>query len=158
MSPSGKPVPRSFFKGCQLEQADRIGEFSIEAIDLNRLALRKLRDIRQRVTKCAELVTSGVLALRRFHIDQLPPDVKGSAAATIAQAIKAAEGTADEIDSLLRQYAHSPLIDPDPESDKRAKERAAKLEGWNVLHPGSWRAPRAMAKIPKRVGKQKRRK
>lgn len=80
------------------------------------------------------------MRLRRFHIDQLPSGVKLAAAKTIANAIEVANHTAEEIDELLRMYAKSPLIDPDPDSEQRAKKRAEKLADWKILYPGIWRA------------------
>ena len=54
-------------------------------------------------------------------------------------AIKNAEETreklAEEIDTLLRTFARSALIDPDPEAEARYKERAAKFKEWEALYP-----------------------
>ena len=63
--------------GMRLEGRTPIGEFSIAAIDLNRLSLRKLRDIRQRLTRCDELVAEGVLALRRFPHRPIAAECEG---------------------------------------------------------------------------------
>ncbi|MGD0026527.1 MAG: HNH endonuclease [Xanthobacteraceae bacterium] len=131
--------------GIRLNSKTKVGEFSIEAIDLNRQALRRLRDLRRRLTNCDEHVAAGILALRSFHMDQLPQPVKGSAARTVSQAIAVGERMADEIDALLRDHARSTLIDPDPESEKRAAERSRKMDAWKALHPGNWRAPRKPA-------------
>jgi len=73
-------------KGVLLEPRSNTGHYSIEAIDLNRASLRKLRQIRDRLTACDQLVAAGVLGLRRLPIDQLPKHVKGTAAAAIARA------------------------------------------------------------------------
>ena len=57
-----------------------------------------------------------------------------------------AEGVAksieDDVEKLLREHAKSPLLDPDPEAQARANERAARLEAMRVLYPGTWRGPR----------------
>jgi hypothetical protein len=149
--PDHDRYPEHFrLNGLRLEGQTHTGEYSIEAIDLNRRSLRKLRHIRQRLTDCDKLITAGVLALREFHIDQLPSHVKGSAAATIAKAITVANRMANDIDALLREHARSSLIDPDPESEKRAADRAAKLDTWKGLYPGSWRAPKAVATTSRR--------
>jgi hypothetical protein len=128
--------------GIRLESKTNIGHYSIEAIDLNRLSLRKLRDIRKRLTDCYPLVAEGVLALRAIHIDRLPKHVKGSAAGTIVKAVLLADQMAEEIDGLLRRFARAPLIDPDPEAEKRAQERFANLNDLKILLPGTWRAPK----------------
>ena len=91
-----------------------------------------------------ELVSQGVLALKQFHIDQLPPTIKLQAARTIGRAITAADEAADEIDTILQNYARSPLVDS--ELDDTSKDRAANLADWKMLYPGSWRAPRGKPK------------
>ena len=128
--------------GIRLESQSNVGEYSIAALDLNRHSLRRLRNIRERLTKCDRFVAEGVLGLRRFHIDQLPPGIKGSANRAIKEAVSVANQMAEDIDTLLRDRAHSELVDPDPESESRAQQRAAKLKGLEVLYPGSWRASR----------------
>ena len=82
--PDQDAYPEHFqVRGVRVEPKSHAGEYSIEALDLNRLALRRLRDIRKRLTKCDQLVAEGVLALRKFHIDQLPSNVKALAASSI---------------------------------------------------------------------------
>jgi hypothetical protein len=130
----------------QLNSKTDIGEFSIDAIDLNRRALRSLRDIRRRLTRCDELVAEGVLALKRFHIDQLPPNIKKQAARTIRSAIKTASEAAEEIDYILTDYARSPLVDDEDVNPEEARQRAEQLADWKVLFPGNWRAPRGTRK------------
>jgi HNH endonuclease len=126
--------------GIRLEGKTNVGEFSIDALDLNRLSLRRLRDIRDRLTKCDQYVAQGVLGLRSFHLDQLPRSVKGSALRAILQAERLAKVLAENIDELLREHARSPLIDSDPDEEERAIERIAKLKQYQTLFPGSWRA------------------
>jgi hypothetical protein len=104
----------------RLRGKSNVGSYSIEALDLNRLSLRRLREIRDRLSECHSLVVEGVLGLRKFPIDRLPPNVKGAAFRAINRAGAAGIQIADDIDSLLRDYAHSPLIDPDPESQIHA--------------------------------------
>jgi len=99
--------------------------------------------------ECDRHVIEGVFALRNFHIDQLPPSVKGAALRAINRASTAADQITNSIDSLLRAYARSPLIDPDAEQASNAddaKERSEKLKLLQVLYPGNWRAPRATRK------------
>jgi hypothetical protein len=133
--------------GVRLEGKSNIGRYSLEALDLNRLGLRRLRELRERLTECHSLVVDGVLGLRKFPIDRLPPRIKGAAFRAINQAGAAAIQIADDIDSLLRDYARSPLIDQDPEAQARAEERVTNLERFQALYPGEkWRAPRPSRK------------
>lgn len=130
--------------GIRLEPKSDIGGYTIAAIDLNRLTLRRLREVRSRLTNCEKFVMEGVAALRRFHIDRLPPHIKIQAANAIGKATRMVDSMAAGIDSLLRDYAKSSLIDeePDPELDARTQERMASLKKLEGLHPGSWRAPK----------------
>jgi hypothetical protein len=128
--------------GFRLDAKSNVGYYSLEALDLNRFPLRRLREIRERLTQCDRLVVEGVLGLRKFHIDQLPPKVKSQALRAINQVSVVAEKMADDIESLLRDYARSTLIDPAPESEAHAEERTAKLQQLQALYPEKWRAPR----------------
>jgi 5-methylcytosine-specific restriction endonuclease McrA len=126
--------------GVRLNPKSPIGEFSIETIELNRLKLRKLRDLRRRLADCDVLISEGVRALRRFRLDELPQHIKGKAASAISDAAKLADKMADEIDGILADYARSPMADVDEEAEARTKERAVRLRTWQQLYPGSWRA------------------
>jgi hypothetical protein len=119
-----------------------VGYYSLEALDLNRQGLRRLRELRLRLSDCDEAVTAGILALSRFPIDRLPNHIKGPALRAIKQLKDARQGTIDAIEALLRDHAKSPLIDEDAEADERATERAKKLKETEALYPGlDWRAP-----------------
>lgn len=130
--------------GIRLEPKSKIGTYTIAALDLNRQTLRRLREIRSRLTNCDKFIAEGIAALRTFHIDRLPPHIKTQAANAIMNGAKMAESMAKGIDSVLRQYAQSPLIDaePDPELEARTEERMATLRKMEGLNPGTWRAPR----------------
>jgi hypothetical protein len=141
-----------------LEGKTNVGAYSIKAVDLNRYGLRRLRDIRRRLTKCEELVGAGVMSLRRFHLDELPQHLKGRVSRTINEAIQVATGLADNIDELLRKHARSDLIDPDPEREQRAKERAKALNELTILHPGSGRGRHTKDEKQSRSRRRPRRK
>jgi hypothetical protein len=143
----------------RVEGKTNVGSYSIEALDLNRYGLRRLRDIRRRLTKCEEHVSAGIMSLRRFHFDQLPNHLKGRVAQTISEAAKVAAEMGEEIDALLRQRARSELIDPDPEREQRAEDRARKLTELTILHPGAWRGRHVQQKpgVRKRRRRRKRR-
>ena len=131
-------------KGLRLESLSNLGEFSIEALDLNRTLLRRLRELRDRATQCHRLVGQGVRALRNYPIDRLPRHVKSSAARYIARAIQAGNKLEDAVDEILKEYAKSPLLEdePDPEVGAERKDRLARLRKIRALYPGAWRAPR----------------
>ena len=124
--------------GIRLEPKSNVGYYSIEALDLNRHSLRKLRELRSRLKYCDRFAMEGVHALKQFSIDQLPSAVKGAAAKAIREMDSLGEQIVDEIDTLLRNYAKSELIDPDPDAKARARARSVKLRQMQGLAPGEW--------------------
>jgi hypothetical protein len=129
-------------EGITLKHRTNVGDYTITMLTLNRQPLRRLREIRERLTECHRFVAEGVLGLRHFQIDQLPRELRARALRSINQAASIAEGLEDQIDSLLRNYARSPLADPDPEADNKAMERRTSEKKLKALYPGTWRAPR----------------
>lgn len=126
-----------------LNSKTRTGWFSIQAMDLNREALMRLRDLRRRLSDCEEHITAGVLALRAFGIDRLPNHLRGPAARGIRSILDAHTAIVSAIEDLLRDNSKSFLIDDDEGSPARSKDRAAKLKSAGSLYPGQdWRAPR----------------
>jgi hypothetical protein len=144
--------------GLRVNAKSNTGSYSVDALDLNRYSLRRLREIRERLLECDRLVIEGVLGLRNFRIDQLPPNVKGVALRAINRASAAADQIANNVDSLLREYARSPLIDAETHQgpEAHAEQRAARLKQLQVLYPETWRAPRARgaARKKRRSGKR----
>jgi len=133
-------------KGLRVSGKTHTGEFTIDAVDLNRLALRRLRELRQRLLACDRFIVEGMAALRGIRIDELPPHVKAQALTAIQGLTKFAETLADNIDDILRDSARSPLIEEESESPERMQERAARLGRLGNLYPGTWRAPRRARK------------
>lgn len=128
--------------GIVVDSESNTGNYTIEALDLNRHMLKRIRDIRQRLTECDEFVAEGVYALREIAIDKISINVRAKALQAIQNATKLAGKFADEIDALLQNYAKSELIDEDANVKERGKERITSLKSMASLYPGSWRAPR----------------
>jgi hypothetical protein len=126
--------------GLRLKTKTTIGYFTSQTLNLDRLALKRVREARQRLSDCDRLVLEGIAALRDFSLDQLPQDLKGPAARAIRQMTSFAEGFAEGIDKVLREQARSPLLDIDPDAEEASLKRAANLMGMAGLYPGSWRA------------------
>jgi len=134
-------------EGLRLVADSNIGWFSLEALDLNREALKRLRELRQRLSECDEAVTAGILALTKFPIDRLPNHIKGPAVRAIRQLSAARTNTVEAIEALLRENAKSPYLDEDEEAASRATDRSKKLKEAEALYPGQdWRAPRKTKK------------
>jgi hypothetical protein len=128
--------------GIRLEPNTNTGYYSIDALDLNRKMLRRLRELRARLETCEEHVAAGVAALRKFRIDQLPPSIRGRAQNTIKSALFTAERMAVEIDVILQTFASSPLKNVAKEAADDVAKRKKRLRDIGALYEGNWRAPR----------------
>jgi HNH endonuclease len=134
--------------GVRLVPVSKVGSFTIDAVDLNRKALRTLREIRERIAHCNDQISQGVLALKRFPIDRLPPQIRAKALQYIKQAVRVDQDLTKAIEHVLRESAKSPLLDEDsaPELQERMRERQARLDETEALHPGIWRKRKAKGK------------
>jgi uncharacterized protein (TIGR02646 family) len=126
-------------EGLSLTGSTSVGDFSVQAIDLNRAHLRRLRDIRKRHAACDEYVANGIAALLNLRIDQLRPEARSRALKARDRLVELVGRSKEDLDELLRESARSGLLDPDPEAEDRFKERAAKLQDYESLYPGRWR-------------------
>ena len=87
--------------GLLLKDISKCGEFTIDALDLNRAMLRRLREIRDRLHNCDEMVAQGIRALRGFRIDQLPPNIRIAAMKAIRQVDQTQISVASNLDNIL---------------------------------------------------------
>lgn len=123
----------------RINHLTKVGEFTIEMLELNRGSLRRLRELRERLHKVDDFVSKGIFFLRRYKIDHLPKEIRGRALRAISNADHLVDKAADDIDRLLRNAAKSPLLDEDLSKQDRRAEKADKLSVWQGLHPGKWR-------------------
>jgi hypothetical protein len=126
----------------RLVHKSNTGFYTIEALDLNRHSLRKIRELRMRLSKCDRFISEGLVGLRNFKIDRLPAHIRGRANKAIKDIDKFAGTLVDKLDDLLRENAKSELVDDDPDVALRGKERQHALNCLGILYPGSWRGPR----------------
>ena len=139
--------------GSTLISDTNTGWYSLEALDLNREALCRLRDLRMRLTECDAAVTAGILAISRFPIDRLPHHIRGPAIRAIQQLKDARNHTIDAIEEVLRDHAKSPYLDDDAAASERGADRARKLKQAEALYPGlDWRAPRKTPSAKSGIG------
>jgi hypothetical protein len=130
-------------KGLLVRYKTPVAFYTINALDLNRKALQRLRELRQRMLKCDEYMLKGIKGLREFQLDQLPPQFRGRALTSINQTVRGVRKLGSSIDRLLMANARSPLIDEDEETQLRAKERKERLKQIEGLRPGmlkGWKA------------------
>lgn len=131
-------------KEIRLNGKTPCGEYTIDAIDLNRHMLWKLRELRKRADQAHERVIKGVHALRNVGIDQLPVDVRIRAKNSIERALRMEDTLAEQLDKVLAEYARSDILLADGEIEDQAERqrRLDALKQREALSPGKWRAPR----------------
>ncbi|MET4199078.1 hypothetical protein ABIA95_003078 [Bradyrhizobium sp. LA8.1] len=119
----------------QLKGKTSVGDFTTKMLDLNRENLLGLRAVRRRMAECMPLIAEGVLALRAFPIDHLPPWVRVRALKTIESMTDAAASMQEQVDDVLLSFAKSEMIDPDETSDDRRTAREVYVKGLEALFP-----------------------
>lgn len=129
--------------GCEVIGETETGKYSIEGIDLNRAHLQRLRSVRKRFASCDQYVAEGVAALTSFRIDQLRPEARLRALKARDKIVSMVTDAKSSLDDLLRDSARAGLIDPDPDAERRFRDRAKKLRDFELLFPGNWRGRQA---------------
>ncbi|MDP9561396.1 UNVERIFIED_ORG: hypothetical protein J2740_002603 [Rhizobium nepotum] len=126
--------------GVRLRGLSKLAEFTIDAVDLNRYALRRLREIRNDLYQCEVIVSQGIKALRGLKIDLLPKSIRISALNAIRDMDAAHESIAAAIDNILRDYAASFNLEAGESDAADKEERLDRLREVEALYPGSvWR-------------------
>jgi hypothetical protein len=110
-----------------------VGEYTIQRLNLNREPLRKLRNIRARISKSADVIRRGIRALQGQQIQDLSPKARGrfleARDAMCARGL-AATNLIDE--ALVREMNRSVVIDPPASCDQDAAKRKAYLSRVNA--------------------------
>ena len=127
-------------QGRRLRGLSPCGEFTIDAISLNRTALIRVRELRERAGQALDRVARGIGALRYVKIDSLPKDVRLRAKQAIESALEKERHLAETIDTILAEYARSDFIpdEADPEEQRERRTILKKLSEQEKLYPGVW--------------------
>src|SRR5262249_15552717 len=145
-------------QGLRVTGKTPIGIYTEKALSLNRLSLRKLRDIRARLYDSADYVLKGLQALQGYSLDSLPYDIRHRVVTLAEEAGMRYETLADDLNEYLIKCAKSALLDDDRTEDevaadeKTARERLRELRQWDGISAGGWtgrKARRASAAAPK---------
>lgn len=115
--------------GLLLSGLTAIAEYTIDAVDLNRLNLRRLREIRMRLADCEQLISLGIRGLRTVRIDRMPREVRKTVQDALAKFEESATAIAAAIEEVLRRHARSPYLDEDPDREAARRDRLKKLRG-----------------------------
>jgi hypothetical protein len=134
--------------GSRVKGKTNVGNYTTLAVDLNRRALIRLRELRQRLLDDDGYVSEGMRALASFAIDRLSPEARTNALAAIKKALEQAGKVYTDMDEALLELSKSEmLMDEKTEDDKRANnERLAQLRQMDGLYPGAWRGRKTSKK------------
>jgi hypothetical protein len=111
------------------------GQFNIELLDLNRKQLRQIRECRERLFKAAEYIAFGVQQLMSMNLDRIPPRNRVPFQKIRRYILDRKEEVSESIESLLREFAHSELLDIDPEQEERRKKAKRYLREIRAIVP-----------------------
>lgn len=117
--------PREHLKleGYFLKNITHTGEFNIERLDLNRLQLRRLREIRERFWNASEYLAFGIHELLKFRIDKLNPKQRFPFLKLKNKVQERYNQRSDSLNSLIRKFAKSDFLDDDPNKKERNRKR-----------------------------------
>lgn len=119
-------------KGIRVEARTPTGRYTIEAVRLNRVTLRNLRKLRERLWNAVESIVDGANEIAAFPFDQLPRHYRPLVPHLIREVAKKRKEIENDFEAMLREYARSPLADavlpgPEPEPEMSQQERQERL-------------------------------
>jgi hypothetical protein len=135
-------------EGGKVKGKTKVGSYTTLAVDLNRRALVRLRELRQRLIDDDGYVSEGMRALASFAIDRLSPETRTKALAAIKKGLEQAGKVYNDMDEALLELSKSEmLMDEKTDEDKRAnQERLAQLRQMDGLYPRAWRGRKTSKK------------
>lgn len=106
-----------------------IGEYTLERLYLNREPLRRLRELRSRLSESADVLRNGMRALRGQPIQDLPVRTRTRFIELRERACSRGEEISEMVDdALIREANRSELLDAPSECDRDARQRREYLK------------------------------
>lgn len=122
-------------RGYLLMGKTHTGDFNIEWLDLNRRQLIVLRELRERFSDATDYIAFGIQQLISFKIDRVSKD-KRVIFQKIRKRVLEKKGQLEKsINSVLREFARSPLLDDDPGKKEYIKKRKEFLKQSKAITP-----------------------
>ena len=123
-----------------LPMSDKIGKLTVELLDLNRLELRKVRELRSRLSKSKERIMLGLRRLDDISIDSLPHQVRSKFLMLRRRIKENGAVWSEELERRLRELNKSDLIDKeDPiDAQSRTDGRRQYLNHLKAIYPDPW--------------------
>jgi uncharacterized protein (TIGR02646 family) len=117
----------------------KVGVYTDTLLHLNRQKLRRIRSLRRELSLAQDAIVEGINGLRKLPIDQLPQRSKGEALVKSKRALEASENMQQRIDALLRDFAHSELVDKSEDDVEAQRGRRELLANLGAMFPGAQR-------------------
>jgi uncharacterized protein (TIGR02646 family) len=109
------------------------GEFNIRYLRLDRPQLNTLRKIRSELTTHKEYISHGINALREISVDQIEVRHRGLFQSMKQRFLNRYENLSVSHEDLIKNFAKSELLDPDPEHKEKSRERRKYLKEINAI-------------------------
>lgn len=122
-------------RSIQLRGKTRVGDFTIERLDLNRQDLRTLRKMREEDIAIDRELARNRQALLDLGIDLLPRHSRAPFRVALRVIQEADAAIREEQRALIRKWSREPRLDPPPTDARRAHDaaRQKRLEELKVL-------------------------
>jgi len=130
-----KHDPRDHLKlnGIRLDALTHTGQFNIRIMRLNNLRMRRLRELRERLSYANDIIAFGLIQLSTMSIDRF----KGTYRLKILALRDKILGRKLEIDQcadeIIREKCKSPFVDPDPDKDQQLKDLKAFMKSQRAI-------------------------
>jgi hypothetical protein len=111
------------------------GEFNIQRLELNRNQLKRLREYRQRFFNATNYIAFGIHDLLSLDLDNIHPKYRLLFQKIKRYVMQREYEVTDSIKLLIRDFAHSTLLDKDPTKKERQKRRKEYLKQYKAILP-----------------------
>lgn len=121
--------------GIRLKPKTKTGEFNIEKLELNRQQLRRVREYRQRLWDASEYIAFGIHHLLTLDLDGIHPKYRVRFQRLKEYVGERGKEVSGSMKLLIKEFAHSELLDKDPEKGERQKKRKKYLREIKAIVP-----------------------
>jgi hypothetical protein len=121
--------------GVMVKSKTRTGEFNIQWLDLNRKQLKRLREYRERFWNASNYVAFGIHELLSLKLDRVLPRNRLLFQRIRQHVMDRNKQVSGSIDMLIKEFAHSKLLNGDPEKMERLKRRKKYLNDQKAIIP-----------------------
>jgi hypothetical protein len=111
------------------------GEFNIQRLELNRKQLRRLREYRERFFNASDYIAFGIHDLLSLDLDKIHPKYRLLFQKIKRHLMQRENEIANSMKLLIRDFAHSKLLDKDPAKKELQKRRKDYLKQHRAIMP-----------------------